>query len=80
MMSQNRQSERDREHAEADYKVNKDSKLEIEGLISKLDGIEREKLDIMLEIISKINDHNHEHLHQVSKELLEIKEILNSKK
>ena len=31
MMAQNRQNDRDREHAEADYKTNKDAKLEIEA-------------------------------------------------
>ena len=32
MMAQNRQNERDREHAEADYQTNIDAKLEIEAL------------------------------------------------
>lgn len=53
MMAQNRASERDREHAEADYRVNVEAKLEIENLISKLDSIEIEKLDKIIELLNK---------------------------
>jgi uncharacterized membrane protein len=45
MMSQNRQNERDRAHAQSDYQTNIDTKLEIEALTINLDIIEREKLD-----------------------------------
>jgi hypothetical protein len=39
MMSQNRQSQRDREHAEADYQVNLKTKEEIEDILIKLNKI-----------------------------------------
>jgi uncharacterized membrane protein len=45
MMSQNRQNERDRVHAQADYQTNLDAKLEIEQLATKLNNIEVHKLD-----------------------------------
>jgi uncharacterized membrane protein len=61
MMSQNRQSERDRMHAEQDYKTNKDAKLEIEALAIKLKSIEVDKLDKIIELLQehKNNDRNH---------------------
>lgn len=54
MMSQNRQSQRDREHAEADYQVNLKSKEEIESIIIKLNAMELEKLNRIIEILEKI--------------------------
>lgn len=51
MMSQNRQNERDRMHAEADYKTNKDAKLEIEALAIMLKTLEVEKLDKIIELL-----------------------------
>ena len=45
MMSQNRQSERDRVQAQADYQTNLDAKVEIEALQKKLNDIEEQKLD-----------------------------------
>ncbi len=60
MMSQNRQSERDRMQALEDYRTNQEAKLEIEALQIQLKKIENEKLDkIMLmieEIKKRIND------------------------
>ena len=53
MMSQNRQNERDRLHAEQDYKTNKDAKLEIEALAIKLKSIEVDKLDKIIELLQK---------------------------
>ncbi len=53
MMSQNRQSERDRAHAEADYQTNVQAKLEIEDLQKRLNRIEVDKLDKILEILQK---------------------------
>lgn len=53
MMSQNRQSERDRKHAEHDYKVNIDAKKEIENLQLQLSKIEIEKLDKIIELLEK---------------------------
>lgn len=51
MMSQNRQNERDRMHAEADYKTNTDAKQEIEALSIMLKTIEVEKLDKIIELL-----------------------------
>lgn len=56
MMSQNRQSERDRVQAQKDYECNTEAKLEIEALQEKLNSIEVEKLDkiiLMLEAMKK---------------------------
>ncbi|MEK6859519.1 MAG: DUF1003 domain-containing protein [Nanoarchaeota archaeon] len=41
LMSQNRESQRDRVRAEYDYKINKKAELEIEQLKKQLDKIER---------------------------------------
>lgn len=51
MMSQNRQSQRDREHAEQDYIVNKQSKKEIEEIKHKLNSIDQDKLDKIIELL-----------------------------
>lgn len=56
MMAQNRQSERDRIQAQADYQTNLDAKQEIEALQKQLANIEIEKLDkiiLMLEEFKK---------------------------
>jgi uncharacterized membrane protein len=56
MMSQNRQNDRDRLHAEEDYKTNVDAKKEIEALSILLKSLEVEKLDkiiLMLEDMKK---------------------------
>ncbi|MCX6207398.1 MAG: DUF1003 domain-containing protein [Bacteroidetes bacterium] len=53
MMSQNRQSQRDREQAENDYQTNIDAKKEIEALQLHLSKIEIEKLDKILELLKK---------------------------
>jgi len=76
MMSQNRQADRDRANAEADYKVNIESKKEIEWLTLRLNAIEMEKLDKMMDIVLEMQEHNHEHLHKISAELKELKEKL----
>ena len=54
MMSQNRQSERDRIQAQADYQTNIEAKLEIEALTKKLNLIETEKLDKIIALLDKI--------------------------
>jgi len=54
MMSQNRQNERDRMHAEEDYRTNVDAKKEIEALSILLKNIESEKLDKIIELIKEI--------------------------
>jgi uncharacterized membrane protein len=51
MMSQNRAGERDRANAEHDYQVNESAKEEIEQLITKLDKIEIDKLDRIIELL-----------------------------
>lgn len=53
MMSQNRQNERDRMHAEQDYKTNKDAKEEIEALAIMLKSIEVDKLDKIIELLQE---------------------------
>ncbi len=55
MMAQNRQSERDRAQAEDDYRTNIDAKLEIENLQRRLDAIEQEKLDKIIQLLHEIN-------------------------
>lgn len=56
MMSQNRQSDRDRLQAQADYQTNIEAKQEIEYLATVLSRLETEKLDkiiMMLEEMKK---------------------------
>lgn len=53
MMAQNRQGERDRAQATADYETNCEAKKEIEELLSRLNTIEIEKLDKILAILQK---------------------------
>ena len=48
LMSQNRQAEKDRAHAEHDYEVNLKAELEIMGLHEKLDRIRSEHLEELL--------------------------------
>ncbi len=52
MMSQNRQNERDRIHAAADYQTNLKAKKEIEELQKAISRIENEKLN---EIITRLD-------------------------
>lgn len=51
MMSQNRQSQRDRQHAEADYQTNIQAKLEIEELQRTLAKMELGKLDKIIGLL-----------------------------
>jgi len=53
MMAQNRQGERDRAQADADYETNCEAKKEIEELLEKLNSIEVDKLDKILEILQR---------------------------
>ena len=55
MMSQNRQNERDRMHAQADYQTNIDSKLEIESIQKQLNKIEVDKLDKIITMLESLN-------------------------
>jgi uncharacterized membrane protein len=54
MMSQNRQSDRDRVQAEADYQTDVAAKQEIEELQIRLARIEDEKLDQIFKILEEI--------------------------
>ena len=54
MMSQNRQNERDRMHAEEDYKTNVDAKKEIEALSIILKTLEVEKLDKIITMLEEL--------------------------
>ena len=54
MMAQNRQSERDRVQANADYKTNVEAKQEIEALQIRLNDIETEKLDHIITLLEEL--------------------------
>ncbi|MEN9908181.1 MAG: hypothetical protein RLZZ540_1330 [Bacteroidota bacterium] len=54
MMAQNRQNERDRIQAQEDYNTNKEAKLEIEALATKLNSIDVEKLDKIIQMLEKM--------------------------
>lgn len=56
MMSQNRQSDRDRAQAKADYETNVRAKEEIEELQTRLARIEDEKLDQIFKMLQEIKD------------------------
>lgn len=56
MMSQNRQSERDRHQALDDYRTNVAAKKEIEGLQIILTRIETDKLDEILRILKEVKE------------------------
>jgi len=53
MMAQNRQNDRDRMQAQADYQTNIDAKLEIEALAVMLKSLEVDKLDKIIEILGQ---------------------------
>jgi uncharacterized membrane protein len=53
MMAQNRQNQRDRAQADADYQTNCEAKKEIEELLQKLNSIEIDKLDKILAILQR---------------------------
>ncbi len=55
MMAQNRQNERDRAHAEADFRTNCEAKKEIEELLERLNSIEIDKLDKILAMVEKMH-------------------------
>lgn len=54
MMAQNRQNERDRAQAQADYQTNIEAKEEIEALTIKLNSMEVDKLDKILKILQEM--------------------------
>ena len=55
MMAQNRQNERDRMNAEADYKTNIQAKEEIEALTVKLNSMEVDKLDKIIRMLEELD-------------------------
>lgn len=54
MMSQNRQSARDRVQAQEDYQTNIDAKKEIEALQLYLNKLETEKLDKIIIMLNEM--------------------------
>lgn len=58
MMSQNRQSERDRIQAQEDYNTNIEAKKEIEALQIQLSKIETEKLDKIISLLEGMKKGN----------------------
>jgi uncharacterized membrane protein len=56
MMSQNRQNDRDRVQAQADYQTNIDAKLEIEALAIKLKSLEVDKLDRIIKMLEQMKN------------------------
>lgn len=54
MMAQNRQNDRDRLQAQADYQTNIDAKLEIEALTQKLNQLEIDKLDKIITMLEEM--------------------------
>lgn len=57
MMSQNRQSEIDRRHAEHDYRINVKAELEIELLHNKIDALREQEIVQLLDIIQRLSAH-----------------------
>ena len=53
MMSQNRQSEIDRRHAEHDYRINVKAELEIELLHDKIDALREQEIVRLIDIIER---------------------------
>ena len=53
MMSQNRSSDRDRQHADADYQTNIQAKKEIEDLTTALNKIDVDKLDKIISLLTE---------------------------
>jgi uncharacterized membrane protein len=57
MMSQNRQSEIDRRHAEHDYQINVKAELEIELLHNKIDALREQEILKLINIIQRLSAH-----------------------
>src|SRR6478735_8770015 len=53
MMAQNRQNDRDRAQADADYETNIEAKKEIEALQIRLNSIEVDKLDKIIKMLDE---------------------------
>jgi uncharacterized membrane protein len=57
MMSQNRQSEIDRRHAEHDRRINVKAELEIELLHNKIDALREQEIVKLIDIIERLSAH-----------------------
>jgi len=57
MMSQNRQSEIDRRHAEYDYRINVKAELEIELLHNKIDALREQEIVRLTNVIERLSAH-----------------------
>ena len=57
MMSQNRQSEIDRKHADYDYRINVKAELEIELLHNKIDALREQEIVKLTNIIERLAAH-----------------------
>jgi uncharacterized membrane protein len=57
MMSQNRQSDIDRKHAEYDYRINVKAELEIELLHHKIDALREQEIVKLTTIIEQLTGH-----------------------
>ena len=57
MMSQNRQAEIDRRHAEHDYRINVKAELEIEFLHGKIDALREKEIDRLTRIVERLTSH-----------------------
>ena len=57
MMSQNRQSEIDRRHAEHDYRINVKAELEIELLHNKIDALREQEILELINVIQRLSSH-----------------------
>jgi len=55
MMSQNRQSEIDRRHAQHDYRINVKAELEIELLHNKIDALREQEILKLIDIIQRLS-------------------------
>jgi uncharacterized membrane protein len=55
MMSQNRQSELDRKHAQTDYEINVKAELEIELLHEKIDLIKEQELLALTDAVRELS-------------------------
>jgi uncharacterized membrane protein len=58
MMAQNRQNERDRVQAQADFTTNVEAKKEIEALQIRLNEIEIQKLDKIIQMLERVSSSN----------------------
>ncbi len=58
MMAQNRQNDKDRIQAQKDYQTNIEAKQEIEELQKRLNNIEVEKLDKIIQILQEMKAFN----------------------